>query len=309
MRSGSVRYLKRRVVAILCTGVAGLLAACGTPVKSSTGSSPFDARPLHDGENRSKLRVIVQTCVPNRRVSFEILPADLTGTKLPETLGEIKARTRGVSYGQGLDHEDEPIDEALDVLDRAKRGPDHVDLRRVKLPDGEKLRDITMLATGEILLSGDLYKQRSEGGGWDYLRGATIEGQPVYEARYFIVGELVATSVRSFEGGYSEKWFKPPSPSAIPIGRFTGWQAPTSSGRNREHAAAPWSNDTELPKTTPETPLKRYMLLSAQEDFDDSREGSRERDWVIAHFPSENDISGFIRQWDDSIPPCAVGSP
>ena len=280
-----------------------------TRMGASNGRSSFDARPLHEGENRSKLRVIVQTCLPKRHVSFDILSADLTGKQMPETLGEIKARTQGVSYGQGLDHEDEPIDEALDALDRAKRGPDHVDLRRVKLSEGEAITGITMLGTGEILIRGNSYKQRSEGSGWDNLRGATVEGQPVFEVRDFIVGELVATSVRSFDGGYSEQWFKPPSPSAIPIGRFTGWQAPISSGRNRELATAPWSNDTELLKATPETPLKRYMLLSAQENFDDSRERSRERDWVIAHFPSEQNISGFILQWDDSIPPCIAGDP
>ena len=293
---------------ILCIGAAVILVACGTPVQASAGLTSFDARPLREGENRSKLRVIVQTCLPKRHVSFDLLPADLTGMRMPETLGEIKARTQGISYGQGLDHEDEPIDEALDALDRAKRWSDHVDLRRVKLPEGETLTHLTTLATGEILVRGDWHKQRSEGSGSDYLRGVTVEGQPVFET-HFVVGELVATSVRSFDGGYSEQWFKPPLPSAIPIGRFTSWQAPTSNGRNRELASAPWSNDTELLKATPETPLKRYMLLSAQEDYDGSREGSRERDWVIAHFPNEKDISGFILQWDDSIPPCIASNP
>ncbi|MDP9123896.1 MAG: hypothetical protein M3N82_04755 [Pseudomonadota bacterium] len=290
--------------------LAGLLLAFGSAKSASGRVDFFDARPLRRGEARDELKVIVQACIPQRHLSFDIVSADLTNEPMPPTLGELKERYAGLQSPPWKI--EASIDEALDTAHRTELPPARVGIRRAKPEAGEDVSRITALRMGEIQTIGDT-NRHSEGSGVGYLRGATTAGQPVFEPVRYIVGELVATSVVLFDSGYLAYWFRPPTPSSIPIGRFTEWQLPVSSetypGDGRRLGIVPWQRDAPPLQPTPEVPLVRYMLLSQQEDADNDRERSRERNWVIKNFPGERYIGGFVLKWDDSVPPCTAGKP
>lgn len=174
-------YSTRLISPAVCSIGLALAPFCAWDATLATDRQhSIDVRPLRKGESRDKLKLVVQACMPQRHVSFDVLPADLTNEPMPPTFGERlqdpAARSNWPSWSPIPE-----VDEVLDAEHRAERPLVRAEIRRVRTAPDEDLDKATVLRTGEIQTTHDSYKVHSEGSGSAYLRGATVVGQPVFE--------------------------------------------------------------------------------------------------------------------------------
>lgn len=155
----------------------------------------------------NEVRVIVQTCLPDKTVAFESVNLELTGIPKARTLREQREASGFKEDGGSL---------TASVRISPQDDPDIVSVRQWRYTQGSGHLSRYWLRTEDI-------KRGSAGTSVDYLWNATEKGQPVFERQGARPEDIVAFAVRDDSVAY---WYK--LPKEIPTDRFSDWQDPIS---------------------------------------------------------------------------------
>jgi len=280
-------------VALLAT----VLTAC---------ANTFDVRRTCTyGIPSDELRVIVQVCLPDKKVVFEDVKLDLTDIPKEKTLREERENGSCKEAGKKW-HKSIELAHQNDA--------DKVTVRRWVYD--HYLNDVERSFLG-------LVEVHNHGSGTKglKLRNNSDKNQPIYEYHGGRQDDIIAFGVssKSLEKGKSKfltYWYKPPA--KIPTGEYTKWLEPFTqeSNENRKPYEPGFSwylmrgKKFETPAVKIGAPKIRYKVITFEDDHDEERLWNRAQKEVArirrytGSTPEEFQRVHYAPQSKETIPGC-----
>lgn len=246
-----------------------LLFGCRTPPQPNPlAYLRLDVRDYKQSDFVENQVLVVQTCLPDRRIQTRSLDVRMPNTPAPMTVCQ-----RRQSLGQPCPNgwqSSEPPDADAQV------GPSTT--VKIWTATGGALDIFNRgIPTGHVMRS--LYVN-SAGGSLSYLRDTTTIGQPIFdysfisEARDLFAWSVTREVDRNGKLRFATFWFKPPA--GLRINEFSPWRAADVEEPEKSTGwsyAGAMANNTDFPASTPGpgSPSVRFGLFTYRRHEDSER--------------------------------------